>query len=188
MGNLPDKRELPKVADLYKADELFEKEKDGALLLLVNCNPPSAWIKEHPFSGTPYIPIGKIEYLLTKIFGKWWVEIRDTKLIANSVAVTIRLHYQDPVTGDTEFQDGIGAQPLQTDKGFGATDFNAIKSNAVSLALPSAESYAIKDAAEKIGRIFGKDISRKETIEYEKTLVNNLENIQSRAAKVLDND
>ena len=189
-GNLPIKKteSLPKIADLYKTDELFEKEKDGELLLLVNCNPPSAWIKEHPMSGTPYIPIGKIEYLLTKIFGKWWVEIKDTKLIANSVAVIVRLFYENPISGETEFQDGIGAQPLQTDKGFGATDFNAIKSNAVSLALPSAESYAIKDAAEKIGRLFGKDISRKETVEYEKTLLNNIANIQERASKALEDD
>ena len=177
---------LPKLADLYNETELFNKERDGELLLLLNFNPPSTWIREHPISGSPYIPIGKIEFLLTKIFGKWWVEIRDTKLIANSVAVTIRLYYENPISGQTEFQDGIGAQPLQTDKGYGATDFNAIKSNAVSLALPSAESYAIKDAAEKIGKIFGKDISRKESVDYEKTLLENIENIQSRAAKVLE--
>jgi len=28
--------------------------------------------------------------------------------------------------------------------------------------LPAAESFAIKDAAEKIGRLFGKDLNRKD--------------------------
>jgi hypothetical protein len=182
------KHELPKIADLYKEDMLSGAAKDNALLLLVNCEPPSTWIQEHPVAKTPYIPIGKIEFLLTKIFGKWWVEIKDTKLIANSVAVTVRLFYTNPINGETEWQDGIGAQPLQTDKGFGATDFNAIKSAAVSMALPSAESYAIKDAAEKIGKIFGKDIARKGTMDYEKMVVDNIQNIADRAAKVLEDD
>lgn len=35
------------------------------------------------------------------------------------------------------------------------------------MALPGAESYAIKDAAEKIGRVFGKDLNRKELMAYE---------------------
>ena len=38
---------------------------------------------------------------------------------------------------------------------------------AVKMALPGAESYAIKDAAEKIGRVFGKDLNRKELMAYE---------------------
>ena len=179
---------LPKLADLYKDDMLTGAIKDNKLLILVNSAPPSVWIAEHPVSKTPYIPIGRIEFMLTKIFGKWWVEIKDTKLIANSVVVTVRLFYVNPITGDAEWQDGIGAQPLQTEKGAGATDFNAIKSNAVSLAAPSAESYAIKDAAEKIGKIFGKDISRKETVEYEKALLTNIANIQERADKAIGND
>lgn len=189
MDNTPViKRELPKVADLYKDEALMDAEKDGSLLLLVNCNPPSKWIQEHPITKTPYIPIEKIEFLLTKIFGRWWVEIKDSKLIANSVAVTVRLFYVNPISGNTEWQDGIGAQPLQTDKGFGATDFNAIKSSAVSMALPSAESYAVKDAAEKIGKLFGKDISRKSSMDYEKMLIDNIQNIASRATKALEDD
>ena len=64
------------------------------------------------------------------------------------------------------YQDGIGACPLQTDQGAGAIEFNKIKSNAIMLAAPAAESYAFKDAAEKIGKIFGKDLNRKDEIGY----------------------
>lgn len=183
---MSEERNLPTLAELYDEHYLGCIKRDKELILLLNCNPPKSWIEEHPTAKVPYIPIGRIEFLLTKIFNKWWVEIRDTKLIANSIVVTVRLFYINPVTGATEWQDGIGAQPLQTDKGAGATDFNSIKSNAVSLAAPSAESYAIKDAAEKLGKMFGKDLTRKHTVEYEKSIIKDIVSIEERANKVIE--
>lgn len=185
-----DEYRLPTISELYREETLMDVRKERELTLLLNCNPPSTWIKEHPSSTEKnkilYIPIEKIEFLLTRIFNKWWVEIKGTQLIANSVVVTVRLFYINPITGKEEWQDGIGAQPLQTDKGAGATNFNAIKSNAVSLAAPSAESYAIKDAAEKLGKLFGKDLTRKSAVEYESTLIKEIDNINSRANKILE--
>ena len=35
------------------------------------------------------------------------------------------------------------------------------------MAAPSAESFAIKDAAEKLGKIFGKDLNRKDAMAYD---------------------
>ena len=64
------------------------------------------------------------------------------------------------------WQDGIGAAPIQTDKGAGATDWNAVKTDGVQKAAPAAESYAVKDAAEKFGKIFGRDVSRKGSMNY----------------------
>jgi hypothetical protein len=34
------------------------------------------------------------------------------------------------------------------------------------MALPIAESYAIKDASEKIGKLFGRDLNRKDTMGF----------------------
>jgi len=34
-------------------------------------------------------------------------------------------------------------------------------------AAPAAESYAVKDAAEKIGKLFGKDMNRADKIMYD---------------------
>jgi hypothetical protein len=132
-------------------------------------------------SGVKYIPIGIIEYLLTRIFSKWRVEIKESKLLANSVQVTVRLHFLDPVSGEWDWQDGIGASPLQTDKGAGAIEFDKIKNGAVMMAAPAAESYAIKDAAEKLGKLFGKDLNRKDVIGYNSLLAVN----ESRESKEL---
>jgi hypothetical protein len=113
-----------------------------------------------------YIPIEKIEYLLTRIFGNFNVEIRSTQIVANSVVVTVRLHVINPINGQAMWQDGIGAAPIQTDKGAGATDWNAVKTDGVQKAAPAAETYAVKDAAEKFGKIFGRDVSRKGSMNY----------------------
>jgi len=113
-----------------------------------------------------YIPIERIEWLLTRIFIRWHSEIKTVQLIANAVVVTVRLHYQDVVTKEMLWQDGVGAVALQTDQGAGAIEFDKIKSSAVQMAAPSAETYAIKDAAEKIGNLFGKDINRATQIDY----------------------
>jgi len=158
---------LPKLSELYDGD-LPLKATQNAFNVLVNQPPNEAWIKDHPIAkGVKYIPIERIEYLLTKLFLKWRVEVKEIKLIGNSVCCTIRLHYQNIEDNEWSWQDGVGAMPLQVDKDHGATDFNYLKSDAVMKAAPAAESYAVKDASEKIGKIFGKDINRKDEIGYD---------------------
>ena len=165
-----ENKRLPALNELYSDKELAVKNND--LNILLNHVPDPKWIKEHPFiKNLKYIPIERVEWLLTTIFTKWWIEILDSKIIGNSVMVTLRLFVLDPIEGVIMHNDGIGASPLQTDSGAGAIEFNKLKSGAVMMAAPAAESYALKDAAEKFGRLFGKDISRKGQVNYE-----NLEN------------
>jgi hypothetical protein len=134
----------------------------------LNHEPKPEWIRTHPqVSNARYIPIEVIEYLLTTIFIRWNVEVKNVQVIANSVCVTIRLHYQNPIDGEMRWQDGIGASPMQTASGAGATDFTQIKSAAVMIAAPAAESYALKDAADKLGKLFGKDLNRKDSMGYD---------------------
>lgn len=146
---------------------ITEDEKKGALNVLLNQQPPARYVAMHPYTKTPYIPIEKIEFLMTNIFGNWDVEIKRETLIANSICVTVKVSYTCPLTTVRMSQDGVGAAPLITDKGCGATDFQAIKNDSVQKALPAAESYAIKDACQKIGTIFGKDLGRKTTSNYD---------------------
>lgn len=42
-------------------------------------------------------------------------------------------------------------------------DWNFAKADGVQKALPAAKAYAIKDAAEEFGKIFGRDLNRKDT-------------------------
>lgn len=154
--------------------QLSDKAQSKIRTYLLNQPPLKAWIKKHPLYQNDYLPIDKIEYLLTVFFGQWRSEIKSVFQIANSVCVTVRLYYMNPDKNEYDWQDGGGACPLQVNSGAKPMDSEAIKSNAVMLALPIAETNAIKDAADKIGKIFGRDLNRKDTLDYD-VLVKNSE-------------
>lgn len=153
---MKEKFELAKVAkdlDIVGKVQSFNE--------LLNAKPRSSWIKQHPFQKkVKYIPIGQIERLLRTIFPQHKVEIKKVQALFNSVTVEVRLHYLHPITGQWAFHDGVGAMGIQTDKGATASDLGAIKADAVMKAAPAAESYAIKDAAEKFGDLFGANLNR----------------------------
>lgn len=158
---------LPKINELINSD-MLQLDEVNQLNILLNQQPPASWLKEHPFvKKLRYIPIERIEYLLTRLFFRWRVEIKKTQLIGNSVCVEIRLHYFNPILNEWDWQDGVGAAPLQTDSGAGATEFNKLKSGAVMMAAPAAKSYAVKDAAEQLGALFGKNLNRADKANYD---------------------
>jgi len=113
-----------------------------------------------------YLPIDKVEYLLTRIFQEWKCEVISYSNLFNSVSCHVRLHFKNPLTGEWNFQDGVGAFDVQTEKGASAADLSKINANAVMKALPAAKSYALKDAAEMLGQLFGSNLNRKDTIAF----------------------
>lgn len=149
---------IDKIEDLVVQDQFLQ---------VVNLPPPNQYIKKHPLaSGVFYIPIDKIEMMMTKIFQQWYVEVLDTGQLLNSIYVAVRVYYKHPISGDWLHQDGVGAVAIQVDKGENASNLSSVKSNAIMLGLPSAKSFAIKDACEHIGKIFGRDLNRKDTIGF----------------------
>jgi len=159
------KANLPTLAELHYAPA--EAFKNDALNQLLNQKPPASWVKQHPFAkGVSYLPIDKVEFLLTRIFQQWRVEVLSTAQLFNSVAVTVRLHYLNPVTGTWQYHDGVGAVGVQTNAGASASDLSAIKQDAIMKALPAAKSYAVKDAAENLGAIFGANLNRKDVVTF----------------------
>ena len=168
-------QKLPTLAELHHApDEAF---KNDELNRLLSQPVHKDWIRKHPiikvknefnqFVPLEYIPIDKIEFLLTKIFQKWRREIKSVQVCFHSIAVTVRLHVLNPISGEWEYNDGVGAVAVQTDQGASAADLDKIKANAVQIALPAAASYAFKDAAECFGTIFGKDLNKRNTVEFQ---------------------
>ncbi len=179
-GTNLEKRKLPTLIELVQETELTKKQNE--FMVLVNQPPPSNWLKEHPMAKVKvngqnvpakYLPRERVEYLLTAIFGLWRLEIKTVQTIANSVSVTVRLHVINPITHEWDWQDGVGAAPIQTDAGKGATDWNYVKSSGVQMAAPSAETYAFKDAAEKFGKIFGRDLNVSD-MSYDSLLKSNI--------------
>jgi hypothetical protein len=159
-------KKLPALKDLV-GDEVAVFKNDE-LNLLLNQEPPTNWIQKHPFAkDVHYLTIQRVETLLTRLFQEWKVEVINYSQLFNSVSCHVRLHYKSPIDGSWRFHDGLGAVGVQTDKGASASDLNAIKQDAVMKALPAAKSYAIKDAAEHLGKLFGRDINRKDLVGFQ---------------------
>jgi hypothetical protein len=151
---------------LVADDKVLEFQNMDKFLEIVNQNPPDAWLERHPFAkDVLYIPIERIEWMLDKMFQEWHPEVLREGQLLNSVYCVVRLHYKHPITG-WKFTDGVAAVPAKTSKGAKASDMSEILSEAVMTGLPAAKSFAIKDAADHIGKIFGRDINRKTNLEF----------------------
>ena len=165
------KRELPKLVDLHHDAEVAFKNDE--LNLLLNQSPHEKWIKKHPIitvlndegknTKLQYLPVEKVEFLLTRIFQEWRREVKSVQLVLNSMVAIVRVHYKNPVTGEWSYHDGCGACPIQTEQGAAAGDFSKLRTAGVQMAAPAAVSYALKDAAECLGKLFGKDLNRRDT-------------------------
>lgn len=177
-------RPLPKLAELH-----FDKEKafaDDELLRLLHQPANMSWMKRHPYISVKvngrmekllYMPKDKVQFLLTRIFGLWRREIKSVTPFFNSSLAIVRIHVQNPLTGEWTWHDGVGAAPMQTDAGASATELGALKNDAVMKAGGSSVSYALKNACECWGDIFGGNAQNAEAIQFEgtyQTLANNL--------------
>ena len=173
---------LPTLAELNT--DIQQAFKNDQLNYLLNQEPPASWIKENKYANnTKYVPIDKIEMLLTRIFQEWRVEVIDFKQLFNAVSCNIRLHYKNPISGEWQYHDGVGAMQIQTKAGASPADLGAINNNAVMMALPAAKSYAIKDAADHLGKLFGRDLNRKDTMAFTPAYDNELKQAISEQLK-----
>lgn len=178
---------LPTIDELYADKDLAAS--NNRLSVLLNQTPPESWLKYHPIIKVDgldangikvkmplrYLPIQRVEWLLTSIYQRWKVEVKEVKQIANAVVVTVTLHVMNPLTGEWESHDGVGAMDIQTKAGASPAELQSITSGAIPKAAPAAKSYAIKDAAECLGKLFGKDLSRADVVGYQ-NLTDKLEN------------
>lgn len=170
---MSEENKLPTLKELHHDVEVAFKN-DALNALLAN-NPPKEWIKSHDFVSIKvngkneklqYITVEKVKFLLTKIFQEWSSEIIDYKPLFNSVAVHVRLKVKNPITGEWITHDGVGAVDVQTKSGASPADLSQINSSAVMKALPAAASYALKNAAEKLGAIFGGNLQKTDIVAF----------------------
>lgn len=161
---------IPQLTDIISDVDSFAKSDE--LKQILNVNPPEAWVKKNAYANNSiYLPIDKHETLLDRIFKRWRIEVIKTATMFNAIECTVRVHYFNPVLNEWDFHDGVGAKELQTVKDSGnlKPDFSNVGSNAVSMALPIAKSEAIKDACHHIGKIFGRDLNRKDVVDFQPT-------------------
>jgi len=76
--------------------------------------------------------------------------------------------------------------PIRVDKGKNASNLEFIKSDAISTGLPAAVSFEIKDAADRIGNIFGGNLNRKDTLEFKPMYTDNTEELVKEAIEEIN--
>lgn len=146
-------KSAPKVALATLTKDLGLAVQVDNLNTLLNTQPPKTWYKNH--KGNDYLPIDRVKNNLITIFQDYDWEIQNVQVIANSICVTGNLYVVNPVTGRTRKLAGIGAWPIQLKSGSAPTDFNSIIQDAIQKNAPAAESLALKNAASKLGKLFG---------------------------------
>jgi len=170
LSNLPKPKEpskLPTIQELFE-DSLEIAGKSEGLNSILNTTPPDKWVKVHPYiEGHRYLPIDKVEYLLRKIFKNYKIEVLREGTAFNGVYVVVRVHYFNPATDTMDWHDGIGAIQLQTKKGTSPADLMNLNNGAISMAFPIAKTLAVKDACDHFGVLFGANLNRKDTIQFQ---------------------
>ncbi len=167
-------------------NELIPLDQNGArkyediqsFNMLVMSEPRESWIKTNPYSGNAkYLPIRIVEELLNGIFPFHQIEqVGEPKILGNSVVISVNLKVYNPLIGQWLSYAGVGAVPIELEKPkldksgnqiSGARnniDFEYINSKAMHKNVPAALSFAISNAAKKIGKLFGSHLNSTETI------------------------
>ena len=130
---------------------------------------PTKVITEH-IGGQSFqhVPIATIETLLKKFFfGLYKIEIVDYKMVVNEICVHVRISVYHPILREWLTYDGLSAVPVQQDAGSKVSQFmDTKKKDALHKNLPAAYAFAVKNAAKKIGNIFGAGLNRKHEDAY----------------------
>lgn len=114
---------------------------------ILSWNPKKEWTEKlEELNGYKYLPIDKIEWLLTRLFSKYTLTITHVVSDDKRCIVAVELNY--PI-GDV----------WHTRAGVGCCDVSGQHTSAT--AFPTAKSIAVRDAAEMIGNIFGANLNRK---------------------------
>lgn len=141
-------------------------EDVGKFQLRLNKDPDKADVEINPIVGSEskpvkFIPIGAIEAKLDSIFsGLYSITIIDTKIVANEIVIIARIRYFHPIAQTWLERDGIGAAQIRFNKDVPITDLRGKLKTALQADAPHAYAEAIKNAAKKIGNVFGRNINR----------------------------
>lgn len=163
--NQAQKGKMEQLIALLPSEVRNELQKAFSFKELLNQDPPKKWLDKHPVHGGNYLPIDKVELLLDTLFKQWEMRVVNYQLLINSISVQVELKVID-YEGNERVVHGVGAAPIQVDKGASPIDHTKIKADAVMKALPAATSYALKYAAKRLGKIFGRDVERDDVVQF----------------------
>lgn len=143
------------------------REKMQNFVHRLNQEPNPDEMEKTPDQKANSIPISFIEMTLDEyFFGLWDTENFKWAVIANEVVGSIDLTVLNPVTGSKIKRAGAAAIQIMVDKGANAMDITKKKSNALDMGFPKLKAECVKNAAQSLGKLFGRDINRKKADQF----------------------
>lgn len=110
------------------------------------------------------LPISFIEMTLDELYlGQWETSEPVYSQIFNEIVGALVLTVWHPVTNRPIKRAGFASVVITQDAGARLADFNMTKKkNALDLTFPKLKAECVKNAAQSLGKVFGRDINRKE--------------------------
>lgn len=152
----------------------------------LNKNPDPQELDPTPDGKAKTLPISYVEMTLDELyFGLWDTYDFKWSAIANEVQGSLVLECVHPVTGkpirrtgaasivitvdslDKDQKDGMSKQ----DRNLYALNPENKKPNALDLGFPKLKAECLKNAAQSLGKIFGRDVNRKKIDTYKPALI-----------------
>lgn len=140
-----------------------ERLKLQNFLKRLNSEPNQSEIKINQHAGNSrYLPISFIEMTLDEyFFGQWSTENFRWQVMANEVVGSIDLIVEHPVSGKTIKRTGCSAVMIRQKRGAGVTQIEEKIHNALEMDFPHLKADCIRNAAQSLGKLFGRDLNRK---------------------------
>lgn len=114
------------------------------------------------------LPISFVEMTLDELFlGQWETSEPTYQQIFNEVVATLVLTVWHPITGRAIRRAGFASVIITQDKDAAISDFNTTKKkNALDLSFPKLKAECVKNAAQSLGKVFGRDLNRKKNDKF----------------------
>lgn len=146
----------------------METNHDEAVLMQafaakLNREPDPKELDKTPDGRAKTLPISFVEMTLDEIFfGQWELSEVSYQQIFNEVVGTGVLTVWHPVSGRPIKRAGFASVVITQDKDAQIADFQSTKKkNALDLSFPKLKAEILKNAASSLGKVFGRDINRK---------------------------
>ena len=145
----------------------------------LNAEPPEESTESTPDKKAKTVVISHIEMTLDEMFfGQWKTEGFRWQTIANEVQGTLELVVVHPVTGYEIRRTGAASVVITVDRvpdqikddpqlrNQWALSPSNKKPNALDMAFPKLKAECLKNAAQSLGKVFGRDLNRKNKDTY----------------------
>lgn len=135
----------------------------------LNQEPDPKELGKTPDGKARTLPISFVEMTLDELFlGQWETSEPTYQQVFNEVVGSLVLTVWHPITNRPIRRIGFASVVITQDKDATISEFNATKKkNALDLSFPKLKSECTKNAAQSLGKIFGRDLNRKDADVYQ---------------------